>query len=479
MYKSKRGQSWSNELPWHSRHHVTASRNNTCLPKTNRSYFDWLGGVRWKRGEFDDVLVTQPDVVGFKEHEEMLQKRFHQFPQFFYGRPRLRNEAKGLPVLALERGLAQHIGHVLRSPAKARLPRGTMLHYLNSSVDMASVSQADDQEPSRNLSGGVELADNQVQGHTGHEGQSHPASPHQVEHFAEVQRPHSEQTSGHHKASPQRVSPHQSDHRESIPARTSNVSDDPYATPLASPRNPAESEKRQLWGAAKKQLEIQGDTEITKQFAEWCNKKHTHVVGVWRLLDSDKNMVVGKHEFLQGMRKLDYPGCLEALWSSLDRDHTGSLSFMEFAPEHALDLARFKHWAVECFGSVKASFKALDADGNGRLTFEEFNASCLSEGLPSHLKDSIRMLFLLVDDPNDYSSRGTITSDEMVFLDTWQCPVYLREKADMVGRMQLQQALLERHDDNALAAWRLELDRDSSMRVNFQEFSTACHRLAR
>jgi len=167
------------------------------------------------------------------------------------------------------------------------------------------------------------------------------------------------------------------------------------------------------------------------------------------------------------------------LWRSLDTDHTGTLSFTEFAPENALDLARFKQWAVETFGSMHEMYLALDTDGNGKVTFDEFSRACSSHGLPARLQESMKTLFLLVDDPNDYSSRGVITEDEIMFLDAWQCPVYLREKPDVAGRMHFQHALLERYGGNPLAAWRTELDKDLSMRVNFSEFTTACHHLAR
>jgi len=176
---------------------------------------------------------------------------------------------------------------------------------------------------------------------------------------------------------------------------------------------------------------------------------------------------------------MGYPGNLDTLWVSLDRDHTGALDFTEFAPENALDLARFKHWSVETFGSVGSMFRALDSDRNGRITFEEFRNACISSGLPARLQESIRTLFLLVDDPNDYASKGVITADEMGFLDTWQCPVYLREKPDMPGRMKFQHALLDRHGGNSIAAWLAALDKDFSMRVNFQEFESACKQLAR
>merc|ERR1712070_370519 len=99
-------------------------------------------------------------------------------------------------------------------------------------------------------------------------------------------------------------------------------------------------------------------------------------------------MTISKNEFTQGLTSLGYSARkLVELWVCLDRDYTGSLSFMEFAPEHALDLARFKHWFETTFGSVQNLFKALDTDGNGRLSIEEFKAACTMKGLPTWLKE--------------------------------------------------------------------------------------------
>jgi len=323
------------------------------------------------------------------------------------------------------------------------------MQYLNSSDDGATSGQIDEKDH-RKRPGSIDLVDDKVA------------------------------DQGYHQASP--PEPVQEHHEEKQAGGTASIEAAWTPSPTPSRQVSAKEEKSHqqgLWTSAKKQLHIQVENSVSQQFADWCHTKFTHVVAVWRLLDADHNMTVGRNEFMQGLRTLGYPYSLDELWLNLDRDHTGSLCFMEFAPEHALDLARFKHWAVETFGSIQNTFKALDTDGNGRLSFEEFKAACSHQGLPERLKESIRMLFLLVDDPSDYSSRGTLTVDEIIFLDVWQCPVYLQEKADLPGRMMLQNALLERNGFNALAAWRLELDKDKSMRVNFQEFTTACTRLAR
>lgn len=212
-------------------------------------------------------------------------------------------------------------------------------------------------------------------------------------------------------------------------------------------------------------------------FLKWVDANHMTLVGLWRQLDQDGSMSLHKMEFFRGLRKLRYRGDLEKLWQNLDRDDTGILSFLEFAPENAMDLARFKQWALERFGSLQQLYRFMDGDHNGKVTFHEFRQCCISEGLPKSLHSSLGTLFQLVDDPQDASSRGTITETELQFLEVWQPPIYLREKASMPALQKFRKALVDRHYGNALVAWRLSLDKDHSMKVSYEEFTIACRAL--
>jgi Ca2+-binding EF-hand superfamily protein len=214
-------------------------------------------------------------------------------------------------------------------------------------------------------------------------------------------------------------------------------------------------------------------------FMKWTVEHHNNLVALWRKLDKDGSMVLRKHEFVSGLKGLHYPADLQKLWDALDIDQTGTISFIEFAPQHAMDLARVKQWAVEGFGSVSNLFKNLDTDGNKRVTLKEFQTGCVELGLPKRLHESIEFLFELLEDPDDTTSRGSLSEGELSFLDTWDPPFYLTEKADMAAAMALRQALIGRHHGNSLKAWRLNLDRDGSMKVGPEEFIAACKRLAR
>lgn len=219
--------------------------------------------------------------------------------------------------------------------------------------------------------------------------------------------------------------------------------------------------------------------EELKDFVEWClSKKWKNAVIVWKKLDKDGNMIIHKGEFMRGLRELQYGGDVERLWQAIDSDHTGIISFSEFCPETALDLARFKQWAVEKFGGMQATFRAFDTDRSGNITLAEFDAAARAlEGFPPALVDSIQSLFLLLDKPEGIT--GVITEDELKFLDAWQPPEYLWAKPDVGAKERFKIALLKKHNMNPLSVWRKVLDKDASMRVNYDEFNITCKTLSR
>jgi len=224
--------------------------------------------------------------------------------------------------------------------------------------------------------------------------------------------------------------------------------------------------------------------KIVADFVQWVTTYHFNLMRLWRILDKDGSMQLTKMEFLTGIKQLRHQAELKQIdlskvWSCLDGDGTGTVSLFEFAPEHAMDLARLKQWAQEQFGSMRGLFKAMDADGNGKVSFKEFNEACINLGLPKRLHRSTGTLFRMLEDPDDDASKGLLTEAEMCFLDSWKCPSYLREKANDPAAQDFRRALVNRHAGNALAAWRKCLDMDGSMKVGYDEFITACKQLAK
>mmetsp|Transcript_163183 Transcript_163183/g.523373 ORF Transcript_163183/g.523373 Transcript_163183/m.523373 type:complete len:614 (-) Transcript_163183:326-2167(-) len=222
-----------------------------------------------------------------------------------------------------------------------------------------------------------------------------------------------------------------------------------------------------------------GVTEF-KVFMEWVVKKHKDLVCLWYKLDQDRSMIITHSEFFRGMKELSYKGNLETLWKLIDRDTTGNISFLEFAPEAALQLTRFKKWATDNFGTATNLFLALDADRSGSVTLKEFTQGCKAKGLPANEQEGMRTLFRLMDnDAAGVRGAGSIDKEEILFLDKWQPPPYLLAEADVGARERLFNALLARHNDNSFMAWRRALDKDSSMRVSYEEFVIQCQALLR
>jgi len=252
----------------------------------------------------------------------------------------------------------------------------------------------------------------------------------------------------------------------------------------------AAAKKRAKRAAAKQMKQVNATSKIPAglsefknqlhvgDFLKWVEAQNLNLVRIWRKLDKDGSMSLTKTEFLTGLRSLRYQGNLQKLWDSLDRDDTGSLSFLEFAPEHAMDLARLKQWALEKFGSLHGLFKAMDNDNNGKVSLPEFASACVQLGLPKRLHDSIGVLFQILDDPEDDAGRGFLSEDELSFLDVWKAPAYLSEKVDLAAVEAFRTAVIQKHRGNALAAWRIALDRDNSMKVSAEEFTIACKRLS-
>lgn len=262
---------------------------------------------------------------------------------------------------------------------------------------------------------------------------------------------------------------------------------DAESRPSASRSNavPLDEEARKKLQSAKAKERARLRTEryhFTKphaDFAEWCDKKMGGLACVWRKVDDDGNMCLTKAEFLKGYKALHYPAPFNELWAALDRDKMGTVSFIEFDPEGALMLARFKHWLEVTFGGVTAAFQKFDTARNGLVDIKEFLTGCLKEEIPSDVCDSLRDVFKILDNSANRESRGNITVEEMHFLVAWKCPAYLWADPDAEAMEQFKAALAAKYHHNVLLSWRKALDRDGSMKVTYDEFVASCKVLAR
>jgi len=426
---------------WHDRHQIVASKANSGAHKTMRAYFDALPVVRMKVSSFTEVMCfpREFDNPGPADYEERVRKRCLQSPQFLSSR-RSAFPAWAWPKQKLEKDEAK------RQALALMLTRG---HTPTPARSLQPNSPAVQQTATQSSSSSSPAPVQKIA----------PTVPLQVdaEHHAEPQRSISGASAEEHVVMRSEKNRHKGNEKTiSMQKKYAFI------------RSVTRSELADTAGNAAYQHLI-----------DWAESKSMNLVSLWRILDQDGSMTLYKREFSQGLRDLDYGGHLDHLWEALDRDTTGLISFMEFDPEHALDLARFKGWAVKEFGSMRQLLRAMDSDRNGKVSYDEFKSFCDDRGLPDKLKPSVRTLFLLIDDPSDLETRDTLTEDEVDFVDAWQPPPYLWELPDFAARRRLQDALLTRHNENPLLAWRKGLDLDMSMKVSYEEFVLACSRLAK
>lgn len=225
--------------------------------------------------------------------------------------------------------------------------------------------------------------------------------------------------------------------------------------------------KKKLRKNASLLMDIDGQEEF-KKYADWCKKKFGGLVQGWRALDGDSNMVISKHEFFKALNNLGYVGDNNELWQILDRDDSNSLLFQHYCPEAAMQLAAFKEWAHIKFGNVAGLCTSWDTRRDGKLNMTEFRAGCKKHGLEN--EDIIDVVFEMYGESKRRGRQREMQIDVLKTLEQWDSTEYFLVEPDTESFNQLKYELLQRHNGNALSAWRKEIDRDGSMRLNFLEF---------
>lgn len=205
------------------------------------------------------------------------------------------------------------------------------------------------------------------------------------------------------------------------------------------------------------------ESQHVKDFYEWLVEKFGNLTRGWRMLDQSLNMKLSLLEFLKGCQQFKFTGNARAVFKELDRDDSGNILYYHFDPSGALELAQITAWC-EGLGGVQQTFRKLDKDRNGKLSPEEFIRGARRLGLNSN--DSVSMLFHMLD----LDKSKTLTREELSFVDEWPCPPFLKAEPDFKGRSEFKMALFRAFKGNGIVAWRVGIDRDGSMRVNYHEF---------
>eukprot|EP00746_Dinoflagellata_sp_MGD_P143032 gnl/MRDRNA2_/MRDRNA2_75904_c0_seq1.p1 gnl/MRDRNA2_/MRDRNA2_75904_c0~~gnl/MRDRNA2_/MRDRNA2_75904_c0_seq1.p1 ORF type:complete len:626 (-),score=115.22 gnl/MRDRNA2_/MRDRNA2_75904_c0_seq1:64-1941(-) len=201
-------------------------------------------------------------------------------------------------------------------------------------------------------------------------------------------------------------------------------------------------------------------------FYHWCMQRFGNLTRCWRTLDKDLNMRITRTEFLASLQDQHFRGNAQLIFTLLDRDHSGNLMYYHFDPTGALDLAEIACWAKNNFGSMQKAFKKLDADGNGKLTLQEFSSGASAKGLNA---GPMQGFFNMLDMDRDQK----VTLAECKFLDSWLCPQWLNATPDVESARHFTDALLLKYKSNGILAWRQGLDLDGNMRVSWDEFEKA------
>jgi hypothetical protein len=206
------------------------------------------------------------------------------------------------------------------------------------------------------------------------------------------------------------------------------------------------------------------------RFHTWASQKFGGLVGLWRILDVNHNMRVSQDQFLVGLRDLGYAGDPKGLFKDLNRDQTGTLLFYHFAPEAALAVSQFLHWARVNHGSLADLAIASVVDKRSFITKEQFIQHCSKAGFANNF--ALDLAFELIDKDGDHSVNGP----ELALLDKWEFPEWLTAKPNAKAAETCTQKLIHHFHGNALSAWRY-LNRTGSMRLPWNDFRHACRKL--
>eukprot|EP00445_Apocalathium_hangoei_P077311 CAMPEP_0204191908 /NCGR_PEP_ID=MMETSP0361-20130328/60441_1 /ASSEMBLY_ACC=CAM_ASM_000343 /TAXON_ID=268821 /ORGANISM="Scrippsiella Hangoei, Strain SHTV-5" /LENGTH=742 /DNA_ID=CAMNT_0051152923 /DNA_START=20 /DNA_END=2245 /DNA_ORIENTATION=+ len=147
-------------------------------------------------------------------------------------------------------------------------------------------------------------------------------------------------------------------------------------------------------------------------FKDCMHKKYKHFVKAWCVgIDPIGAGKASWDDFKRAALKIHFKEDLPGCWAAMDSDGSGAITLREIDPVAASELARFRCFAHDEFGSVLLAFEALDKDGSGSLTLREF-----MRGLNGHgFKGDILRLYSSMD----FDESGRLSDFEVAFLDEW------------------------------------------------------------
>lgn len=199
----------------------------------------------------------------------------------------------------------------------------------------------------------------------------------------------------------------------------------------------------------------------------------------WRhILDLDGNLALSKIELLKGCKKIAFSGDVVALWKAMDVDDDGAVHLQEVDPRMALVLASYKKWAGDQYGSCVASlqqFAAMMKRRTPKWNLEDFTAALRMASFPNLQGTPLTLtqVAAMLHEAFDLYGVGSITAQDVGFLDKWEPTPWLCADADFKEKDRFIAALRSRYT-YLIVAWRRLLDRENTNRVSFKDFGVAC-----
>jgi len=174
-------------------------------------------------------------------------------------------------------------------------------------------------------------------------------------------------------------------------------------------------------------------------------------------------MRIGQMQFIRQVQDMGFRESPYTMWKYLDSRGAGSITILELDPASAKLLAGFK-LLLDCTFGANIPFDFFDCNRSGKINKEEFVRAVQQLG---YIGPASHLFHLL-----DRSGHGFVGVRDLGCLDRWHPPLYMFCLPDAEGFKALKDVLIFTYG-SLLRGWRKVLDRDSNMRISWEEWTDA------
>jgi len=128
--------------------------------------------------------------------------------------------------------------------------------------------------------------------------------------------------------------------------------------------------------AKKKAGEISKAANDLERLRQHLARKYGSVTAAWRLaLDSDGSGSLSFTEWTRGLQIAGFSGSMKTTFRALDANDSGMVKFSEFMPQAAFRLTDFRQKLLQAYGTdLQQAWRKIDRDGNNNLSEKDFEA---------------------------------------------------------------------------------------------------------